>query len=133
METTHRTNTASGTSKLTVPFYAPPPCVKKTSAEIISEARASIVHDKEGIRMENTRMAASIRPVNTKRPFTPRERQRTLFGTAQKSSCRPPSSFRLEIINYIFRYTFIKGFTHMRYSSSGLCKDIHLCIFIHNE
>ncbi|KAJ4439022.1 hypothetical protein ANN_14978 [Periplaneta americana] len=95
METTHRTNTAAGTNKLTVPFYAPPPYVKKTSAEIISEARASIIRDNEGIRIESTRMAASIRPVNTKRPFTPRERQRTLFGTARKSSCRPPSSFSL--------------------------------------
>lgn len=120
METTHRTSTASATNKLTVPFYAPPPCVKKTSAEIISEARASIIHDKEAIRIESTRMAASIRPVNTKRPFTPRERQRTLFGTAQKSSCRPPSSFRLEIIHYIFLLCFIKGFTHLRCSSSGI-------------
>ncbi|XP_021923025.1 armadillo repeat-containing protein 2 isoform X2 [Zootermopsis nevadensis] len=100
METTHRTSTASGTNKLTVPFYAPPPFVKKTSAEIISEARASIIHDKEGIRIENTRMAASIRPVKTKRPFTPRERQRTLFGTAQKSSCRPPSSFSLGYLQF---------------------------------
>lgn len=94
METTHHTSSAPSTKKLTIPFYAPPPYIEKTSAEIISEARASIIRDK-GIRIENTRMAASMRPVNTKRPFTPRERQRTLFGTMHKSSYRPPSSVRL--------------------------------------
>lgn len=95
METTHHTSSAPGTKKLTIPFYAPPPYVEKTSAEIISEARASIIRDNKGIRIQSTRMAASMRPVNTKRPFTPRERQRTLFGTMHKSSYRPPSSVRL--------------------------------------
>jgi hypothetical protein len=106
METTHHTNTASNTNRLTVPFYAPPPNIKKTSAEIISEARASIIRENEGVRIESTRMAASIRPLNTKRPFTPRERQRTLFGSAHKSTCRPPSSFRsvskLILLNVLF-------------------------------
>ena len=91
---THRANMTAATNKLTVPFYAPPPFMKKTSAEIISEARASVIRENEEIRIESTRMAASIRPVNTKRPFTPRERERTLFGTTHKSNCRPPSSFR---------------------------------------
>ncbi|PSN42597.1 hypothetical protein C0J52_08697 [Blattella germanica] len=98
METTQRTNTAASPNKITVPFYAPPPY--KTSAEIISEARASIIRENEEIRIESTRMAASIRPVNTKRPFTPRERERTLFGTARKSSYRPPSSFSLGYLQF---------------------------------
>jgi len=108
METTRHTNTASGANRLTVPFYAPPPYIKKTSAEIISEARASIIHENEGIRLESTRMAASIRPVNTKRPFTPRERQRTLFGAAHKSTGRPPSSFRSVIKFVSSNILFIK-------------------------
>jgi hypothetical protein len=107
METTRHTDTASSANRLTVPFYAPPPYIKKTSAEIISEARASIIRDNEGIRIESTRMAASIRPVNTKRPFTPRERQRTLFGAAHKSTCRPPSSFRL-VIKFVLLNIYIR-------------------------
>ncbi|KAJ9581373.1 hypothetical protein L9F63_023449 [Diploptera punctata] len=100
METTQRTSMTAATNKLTVPFYAPPPYMKKTSAEIISEARASVIRENEEIRIESTRMAASIRPVNTKRPFTPRERERTLFGGAHKSGCRPPSSFSLGYLQF---------------------------------
>lgn len=108
METTRHTTTVPGSNRLTVPFYAPPPYIKKTSAEIISEARASIIHENEDIRIESTRMAASIRPVNTKRPFTPRERQRTLFGAAHKSTGRPPSSFRSVIKFVSLNVLFIK-------------------------
>lgn len=54
-------------------------CMSKTSAEIVSEARQS------------------LRVQSTKRPFTPRDEQRHLFGedTVRAShGNRPPSSFR---------------------------------------
>lgn len=94
--TSHTRRTSSGmtsSTKVTVPFYAPPLSGRKTSAEIISEARAAILKasgDKEII--------GALRPIDTKRPFTPRERQRTLFGTVKNSGSfankRPSSSFR---------------------------------------
>ena len=59
-------------------FYRPPGYVLKTSAEIIKEARAEM----------------ATRPVNTKRPFTPIERQRKLFGPLKAGTSRPPSAFR---------------------------------------
>ncbi|XP_063220147.1 armadillo repeat-containing protein 2 isoform X2 [Bacillus rossius redtenbacheri] len=100
METTHRSlYTTSSSNKITVPFYAPPRGCKKTSAEIISEARAAMTHEyatNQSIR--SSRMAARIRPVNTKRPFTPQERERTLFGGSKKFTCRPPSSFSLDCL-----------------------------------
>ncbi|KAJ8397633.1 hypothetical protein AAFF_G00436320 [Aldrovandia affinis] len=62
------------------PFYLSPCLKRKTSAEIISEARRS------------------LRTVNTQRPFTPRDDQRKLFGQASSRSSegRPPSTFRGE-------------------------------------
>ncbi|XP_059471767.1 armadillo repeat-containing protein 2 [Neocloeon triangulifer] len=60
------------------PFYATPPS-KKTSAEIINEARAAV-----GLRV-------GMKAVSTKRPFTPRDKQRSLFGK-NRGSQRPPSS-----------------------------------------
>ncbi|KAH0622202.1 hypothetical protein JD844_024307 [Phrynosoma platyrhinos] len=60
-------------------FYKPPLAVQKTSAEIINEAR-------------NT-----LRTLRTQRPFTPREQQRKLFGSASSRTPdnRPPSAFSL--------------------------------------
>uniref|UniRef100_T1J4M8 Armadillo repeat-containing protein 2 n=1 Tax=Strigamia maritima TaxID=126957 RepID=T1J4M8_STRMM len=64
-----------------LPFYAVP-TTSKTSAEIINEARAT------------------IRAVNTKRPYTPREENRRLFGNNIKLSSRPPSAFSLGESHY---------------------------------
>nr|XP_015205491.1 PREDICTED: armadillo repeat-containing protein 2 [Lepisosteus oculatus] len=61
------------------PFYLSPSPRRKTSAEIISEARRS------------------LRSVKTQRPFTPRYEERQLFGptSCRTSADRPPSSFSL--------------------------------------
>ncbi|XP_042334827.1 armadillo repeat-containing protein 2 isoform X2 [Sceloporus undulatus] len=65
-------------------FYKPPLAVQKTSAEIINEAR-------------NT-----LRTLRTRRPFTPREQQRKLFGSASSRTPenRPPSTFSLHAFNF---------------------------------
>ena len=57
------------------PFYA---TEGQTSANIVAEARSS------------------IRPLDTKRPFTPVESNRTLFGgsSVKPYEGRPPSAFR---------------------------------------
>ncbi|XP_063773154.1 armadillo repeat-containing protein 2 isoform X2 [Pseudophryne corroboree] len=70
--------------KKTDPFYKPPTSVQKTSAEIINEARHS------------------LRTLTTKRPFTPREDQRKLFGplSSRTSDNRPPSSFSLHSYSF---------------------------------
>lgn len=59
-------------------FCRPSLAVQKTSAEIINEARNA------------------LRTLRTRRPFTPREEQRKLFGSASSRTPenRPPSSFR---------------------------------------
>ena len=61
------------------PFYL---ASGTTSAEIVAEARTS------------------VRCVDTKRPCTPVESQRTLFGASRRpeSHSRPPSAFRLEFM-----------------------------------
>lgn len=63
-------------------FYKPPLAVQKTSAEIINEAR-------------NT-----LRILRTQRPFTPKEEQRKLFGSASSRTPenRPPSAFRYGVL-----------------------------------
>ncbi|XP_028578939.2 armadillo repeat-containing protein 2 isoform X2 [Podarcis muralis] len=65
-------------------FYKPPLAVQKTSAEIINEAR-------------NT-----LRILRTQRPFTPREEQRKLFGSASSRTPenRPPSAFSLHASSF---------------------------------
>ncbi|XP_036405823.1 armadillo repeat-containing protein 2 [Megalops cyprinoides] len=65
------------------PFYLRP-SPRKTSAEIISEARRS------------------LRTICTQRPFTPRDDQRQLFGKASSRSSegRPPSTFSLHARNF---------------------------------
>ncbi|XP_075058985.1 armadillo repeat-containing protein 2 [Mixophyes fleayi] len=74
----------SSRDKKTDPFYQPPTSVQKTSAEIINEARHS------------------LRTLTTKRPFTPREDQRKLFGpsSSRTSDNRPPSSFSLHALSF---------------------------------
>ncbi|XP_033090685.1 armadillo repeat-containing protein 2 isoform X4 [Trachypithecus francoisi] len=66
------------------PFYRPSVSKRKTSAEIISEARNA------------------LRTVRTQRPFTPQEAQRKLFGPASSrtSENRPPSSFSLHASSF---------------------------------
>ncbi|XP_023692176.1 armadillo repeat-containing protein 2 isoform X2 [Paramormyrops kingsleyae] len=62
------------------PFYMSPSLGRKTSAEIVSEARRS------------------LRTVHTQRPFTPKDDQRRLLGQypCRALESRPPSSFSLE-------------------------------------
>ena len=59
------------------PFYALPE-EKPTAVQIINEARSS------------------LKELKTKRPYTPREDKRTLFGPRPLNSSdnRPPSAFR---------------------------------------
>ncbi|KAE8602744.1 hypothetical protein XENTR_v10014105 [Xenopus tropicalis] len=66
------------------PFYKPRTSAKKTSAEIINEARNS------------------LRTLRTQRPFTPREDQRKLFGptSSRTSDNRPPSAFSLHSCSF---------------------------------
>lgn len=76
------------------PFYDPP---HKTSAQIIREARQSLSVGM-GVNVGNVNVGVQrvgVKTVHTKRPFTPRERERTLFGTSISTSKgdRPPSSF----------------------------------------
>ena len=65
------------------PFYAPP-VDKPLSVQIINEARSS------------------LKELKTKRPFTPRDEKRTLFGPRPLNTAdnRPPSAFR-----YVFKAT----------------------------
>lgn len=69
------------------PFYQPSDKVQ-TSAQIISEARTAIKH-------------GSLRAVPTRRPETPQEKQRILFGdqSTYDSINRPPSSFRFVFVH----------------------------------
>ncbi|KAF2880199.1 hypothetical protein ILUMI_26000 [Ignelater luminosus] len=79
-------------SKVALPFYEPPP--RKTSAEIINEARAAI---RDSHLADSSFASTSIKPLQTQRPFTPRDKERILFGRKAKSS-RPPSSFSLRYL-----------------------------------
>lgn len=71
-------------------FYTRPSFVIKTSAEIISEARAAM--EAKAREIASSRNPQAVRLVHTKRPFTPREPHRTLFG--KNVSGRPPSAIR---------------------------------------
>ncbi|KAM9154958.1 armadillo repeat-containing protein 2 isoform 1-T1 [Pangshura tecta] len=66
------------------PFYRPSAPKQKTSAEIINEARNA------------------LRTLRTQRPFTPREDQRKLFGSASSRTPenRPPSTFSLHASSF---------------------------------
>ncbi|CAH2051852.1 unnamed protein product, partial [Iphiclides podalirius] len=78
------------------PFYAPPR--RKTSAEIISEARAAIFDESGGDGGSGG--SGALRPLRTRRPYTPREPQRTLFTErARKRDARPPSAFDLKYLS----------------------------------
>ncbi|KAF5287727.1 hypothetical protein FQA39_LY15747 [Lamprigera yunnana] len=79
-------------NKLTIPFYEPPS--RKTSADIINEAKAAI---RDSQMVDNTFLSTCIKPLKTQRPFTPREKERILFGHKTKFN-RPPSSFSLRYL-----------------------------------
>ncbi|KAK3506989.1 hypothetical protein QTP70_034689 [Hemibagrus guttatus] len=65
------------------PFYRGYGIRRQTSAEIVTEARRS------------------LRTLQTRRPFTPREEHRQLFGgSARTCDGRPPSSFSLHAQNF---------------------------------
>uniref|UniRef100_A0A8C8S6F6 Armadillo repeat containing 2 n=1 Tax=Pelusios castaneus TaxID=367368 RepID=A0A8C8S6F6_9SAUR len=68
----------------TEPFYRPSVAKQKTSAEIINEARNA------------------LRTLRTQRPFTPRDEQRKLFGSASSRTPenRPPSTFSLHASSF---------------------------------
>ncbi|XP_064089288.1 armadillo repeat-containing protein 2-like isoform X1 [Macrobrachium nipponense] len=98
----------SGTDIMS-PFYVPPD--RKTSAQIIREARAALRISEGplvGVGGGGGGGAASVqrmgvRTVQTKRPFTPRERERTLFSRGSDSTTkgeRPPSSFTLSPLHF---------------------------------
>ncbi|KAF2347330.1 Armadillo-type fold [Trinorchestia longiramus] len=83
------------------PFYTLPP--RKTSAQIIKEARQDISLKEGGAFMLTGTVTPrnGVRTVNTKRPFTPRCQERTLFGTpAALRGERPPSSFTLSPLHF---------------------------------
>ncbi|XP_069164537.1 armadillo repeat-containing protein 2 isoform X2 [Procambarus clarkii] len=91
-----RRRDVGGTDVLS-PFYVPPD--RKTSAQIIREARASLCDTPLVGGAGVQRMG--VRTVQTKRPFTPRERERTLFsGTVTSRGERPPSSFTLSPLHF---------------------------------
>ncbi|XP_047510928.1 armadillo repeat-containing protein 2 [Pieris napi] len=79
---------------MAAPFYAAP---RRTSAEIISEARAAIRGEMTSPSSGSS--LGAVRPLRTRRPFTPREPQRTLFNErSKKKDARPPSSFDLKYL-----------------------------------
>ncbi|XP_049822564.1 armadillo repeat-containing protein 2 isoform X2 [Aethina tumida] len=89
---TMKPGVGGGINKISLPFYEPPP--RKTSAEIINEARLAIKESQMG---ENTFAPTTIKPLQTQRPFTPRDKERLLFGKRAKTN-RPPSSFSLRYL-----------------------------------
>uniref|UniRef100_A0A2A4K8V7 Armadillo repeat-containing protein 2 n=1 Tax=Heliothis virescens TaxID=7102 RepID=A0A2A4K8V7_HELVI len=79
------------------PFYAP--LRRKTSAEIISEARAAIYGEMSS-SSGGGGVGGGLRPLRTRRPYTPREPQRTLYTErANKKEPRPPSGFDLKYLS----------------------------------
>lgn len=106
MEGKNLRSNSGAVNKMSLPFYEPPQ--RKTSADIINEARAAIRgklvsflissshcpnFSVDSRVLDNSYASTSIKPLQTQRPFTPKERERILFGKKAKSD-RPPSSFR---------------------------------------
>ncbi|GJQ70464.1 hypothetical protein Trydic_g22876 [Trypoxylus dichotomus] len=83
-----------GTSKFGLAFYEPPP--RKTSSEIINEAKLAI-NGADSHVTDNSYATSAIKPLQTQRPFTPRDKERLLFGKKSKPN-RPPSSFSLKYL-----------------------------------
>ncbi|XP_018333923.1 armadillo repeat-containing protein 2 isoform X2 [Agrilus planipennis] len=74
------------------PFYEPP--LRKTSAEIINEAKAILT----GTSKMDSCTGTNVRPLYTERPFTPKEKDRIFFGKKTRKNNRPPSSFSLRYL-----------------------------------
>ncbi|KRT79515.1 hypothetical protein AMK59_8475 [Oryctes borbonicus] len=81
-------------SKVGLAFYEPPP--RKTSAEIINEAKLAIKGADAQVT-DNSYATSTVKPLQTQRPFTPRDKERLLFGKKSKPN-RPPSSFSLKYL-----------------------------------
>ncbi|XP_045470779.1 armadillo repeat-containing protein 2 isoform X2 [Harmonia axyridis] len=84
----------SGNGKFSASIFEP--SHRKTSAEIINEARHAI--KETHTPAENVLINPAVHPIQTKRPFTPREKERHLFGNKSKTANRPPSSFSLRYL-----------------------------------
>ena len=78
-----------GSSSKDLPFYEVPED-RLTPSKIVSEAKNAI-----GKTNKNVSNSNELRPISTKRPDTPREVQRRLFGdqSNRDPTNRPPSSF----------------------------------------
>ncbi|XP_037304543.2 armadillo repeat-containing protein 2 isoform X2 [Pungitius pungitius] len=72
----------NGKGEVCSPFIPRRNPVRRTSAEIVSEARRS------------------LRVQSTQRPFTPRDGHRQLFGASSVRDSRPPSAFSLHAQNF---------------------------------
>ncbi|KAJ8929682.1 hypothetical protein NQ314_017609 [Rhamnusium bicolor] len=73
-----------GINKVSLPFYEPPQ--RKTSAEIINEARLAI---RESQMAENNFAPPAIKPLQTQRPYTPRDKERLLLRYLQNETELP--------------------------------------------
>ncbi|KAK4879012.1 hypothetical protein RN001_007158 [Aquatica leii] len=105
-------------NKVTIPFYEPPP--RKTSADIINEAKAAI---KDSQMVDNSFSSTAIKPLQTQRPFTPREKERILFGCKTKSN-RPPSSFSLRYLQETDFSTSVPIDCSSTSGNSNDCEDV---------
>lgn len=61
---------------------------RKTAAEIVSEARNSLL------------ATGSVKLVSTRRPITPNVNKRQLYGDTLHPAGRPPSAFNLKYLQY---------------------------------
>ena len=84
----------SRSPKNETPFYALN-SGRKTSASIIKEAKANMTRPGAFPAIDEGTTRASVKTVNTKRPFTPRQTDRRLYSGSTNHVARPPSSFRL--------------------------------------
>ena len=84
----------SRSPKNETPFYALN-SGRKSSASIIKEAKANMTRPGAFPAIDESTTRASVKTVNTKRPFTPRQTDRRLYSGSTNHVARPPSSFRL--------------------------------------
>lgn len=70
---------------------APKPSHRKTSAEIVSEARNSLLQ---------AGTSGNVKLVSTRRPITPNVNKRQLYGDTMQPAGRPPSAFNLKYLQY---------------------------------
>ncbi|XP_044752199.1 armadillo repeat-containing protein 2 isoform X2 [Coccinella septempunctata] len=94
MDTKNQNFHISGSGKFSTSIFEP--SHRKTSAEIINEARHAIREIQP--HPDTTMINPAVHPLQTQRPFTPREKERHLFGNKSKTVNRPPSSFSLRYL-----------------------------------